>query len=170
MENALITKTDFTKFDRVKLDPRGDAQVDPKWMIRHKGKEILQTKNCDPGLAIGMRRKRFTAALQFIINVLYHLYSGRDMFAGVDFEGTFFINTNKDDDYAGFVFGYQSSKRFYVLMWKQVTQSYWKAYPREANGNAGLQLKVKFYHCYRVSNTWFETFPTVSVCSSGRRI
>uniref|UniRef100_A0A667XY01 Thrombospondin 3b n=1 Tax=Myripristis murdjan TaxID=586833 RepID=A0A667XY01_9TELE len=118
-ESSEVTMTDFRSFQTVILDPEGDAQIDPNWIVLNKGMEIVQTMNSDPGLAIG-----YTA------------------FNGVDFEGTFHINTATDDDYVGFIFGYQDSSSFYVVMWKQTEQTYWQSLPFRAMAQPGLQLKA----------------------------
>ncbi|KAJ3604084.1 hypothetical protein NHX12_028825 [Muraenolepis orangiensis] len=118
-ENAEVTLTDFRAYQTVVLDPEGDAQIDPNWVVLNSGMEIVQTMNSDPGLAVG-----YTA------------------FSGVDFDGTFHVNTAIDDDYAGFIFGYQDSSSFYVVMWKQTEQTYWQAVPFRAVAEPGIQLKA----------------------------
>nr|DBA13805.1 TPA: hypothetical protein GDO54_004844 [Pyxicephalus adspersus] len=118
-ESAEVTLTDFRAYQTVILDPEGDAQIDPNWVVLNQGMEIVQTMNSDPGLAVG-----YTA------------------FNGVDFEGTFHVNTVTDDDYAGFIFSYQDSSSFYVVMWKQTEQTYWQATPFRAVAEPGLQLKA----------------------------
>uniref|UniRef100_A0A6Q2YHS1 Thrombospondin 3 n=1 Tax=Esox lucius TaxID=8010 RepID=A0A6Q2YHS1_ESOLU len=118
-ESSEVTLTDFRAYQTVILDPEGDAQIDPNWVVLNQGMEIVQTMNSDPGLAVG-----YTA------------------FNGVDFEGTFHINTVTDDDYVGFIFGYQDSSSFYVVMWKQTEQTYWQSTPFRATAQPGLQLKA----------------------------
>lgn len=111
--NSLIYSTDFRTYQTVVLDPEGESQTDPNWIIYNKGAEIVQTINSDPGLAVG-----------------YHSFSG------VDFEGTFFVDTEIDDDYVGFIFSYQDNHKFYTVAWKKNIQTYWQATPfRASAGN-----------------------------------
>ncbi|KAK3096942.1 hypothetical protein FSP39_005000 [Pinctada imbricata] len=118
-ENAAIHSTDFRNFRTVVLDPVGDSQIDPDWQIHHDGAEIVQVKNSDPGLAVT-----------------------EHAFSGVDFSGTFFVNSDVDDDYAGFVFSYQDSSSFYCVMWKKSPQTYWHPTPFRAVAEPGIQLKL----------------------------
>ncbi|XP_050674582.1 cartilage oligomeric matrix protein isoform X1 [Leptidea sinapis] len=117
--NSKIFRTDFRNYMTVRLDPEGTSQQDPNWEIANEGAEIIQTLNSDPGLAVGF-----------------------DNFGGVDFEGTFFVDSQIDDDYVGFIFGYQNNKRFYVVMWKKNTQTYWQTTPFRAVAEPGIQLKL----------------------------
>ena len=84
-----------------------------------QGTEVHQMLNSDPGLLVG-----------------------RDRFTNVEFNGTFYVNTEIDDDYAGIVFNYQSNKRFMLISWKQRTQPYWETYPIKSTARAGLQIQM----------------------------
>ena len=42
-------------YQTVTLDPEGESQIDPKWVILNEGAEIVQLMNSDPGLAVGKR-------------------------------------------------------------------------------------------------------------------
>lgn len=117
--NSKIYATDFRSYQTVVLDPEGDSQIDPNWVIYNNGAEIVQTMNSDPGLAVGFHK-----------------------FGGVDFEGTFFVDTDIDDDYVGFIFSYQNNANFYTVMWKKNTQTYWQATPFRAVAEPGIQLKL----------------------------
>ncbi|XP_023227944.1 cartilage oligomeric matrix protein-like [Centruroides sculpturatus] len=118
-DNRRIYATDFREYQTVVLDPEGESQIDPHWVIYNKGAEIVQTMNSDPGLAVGLHA-----------------------FGGVDFEGTFFVDTEVDDDYVGFIFSYQDNSNFYVVMWKKKAQTYWQATPFRAVAEPGIQLKL----------------------------
>ncbi|XP_037824984.1 cartilage oligomeric matrix protein isoform X1 [Lucilia sericata] len=117
--NSMIYSTDFRTIRSVILDPEGEAQLDPNWEVHANGSEIIQTLNSDPGLVVG-----------------------HDAFGGVDFEGTFYVNDDTDDDYVGFIFSYQSNRKFYIVMWKKNTQTYWHSTPFRASGEPGIQIKL----------------------------
>lgn len=118
-DNKYIYVTDFRNYQTIALDPEGDSQIDPNWIVLSDGSEIVQTLNSDPGLAVG-----------------FHA------FAGMDFEGTIFVDSEIDDDYLGFVFSYQDNRHFYSVMWKKNSQTYWKPAPFRAVAEPGIQIKL----------------------------
>ena len=68
--------------------------------------------------------------------------SGYTRFSGVDFGGTFYVNSDVDDDYAGFIFSYQDSSHFYAVMWKKNAQTYWQSTPFRAVAQPAIQLNA----------------------------
>lgn len=56
LQSCLRLLAESRTYQTVVLDPHGDSQIDPNWVIYNKGAEIVQTMNSDPGLAVGFHR------------------------------------------------------------------------------------------------------------------
>ncbi|XP_019631437.1 PREDICTED: cartilage oligomeric matrix protein-like [Branchiostoma belcheri] len=110
-ESGVIARTDFRNYQTVNLAGPGSQLPDPVWEVLNEGAEIVQKVNSDSGIALGP-----------------------NYFGNLDYRGTFFVNTQVDDDFVGFVFSYQSNSRFYLMSWKQSGDS--------SGGQAGVQLKL----------------------------
>lgn len=72
------------------------------WQLQPGNESVIQTVNADPSF--------------FLNNINQTAFS---------IDGSWRVNeTGGDDDYMGFVFGYQNSSNFYLFDWKQGTQAY----------------------------------------------
>lgn len=71
------------------------------WVLESGNTAVKQTVNADPS---------------FYLNNLNQ--------TSYKMEGSWQVQSSSDDDYMGFVFGYQNSSNFYLFDWKQGTQGY----------------------------------------------
>ena len=117
-----MSVTDFNLItsQQVHLDPQGLRALYPRWRVSNNGTEVEQ-----------MRRNPNPA-----------LYLAKDRLSSFQFTGTLFIYAERDDDYAGLVFNYQSNRRFMLVTWKKNEQRYWMASPFRATAKAGVQIKM----------------------------
>ncbi|XP_055855826.1 cartilage oligomeric matrix protein-like [Episyrphus balteatus] len=120
--NFKLHTTDFRAYQTVVFGTTSISDGLPVWEPIANGTEIIQKLNSDPGAAIGY-----------------------PAFGDVDYRGTFYIRTSDnlvDDDFVGFVFSYQSNKKFYVVTWKRNEQAFWESEPFIAVGEPGITIKL----------------------------
>ncbi|XP_064635829.1 uncharacterized protein LOC135493010 [Lineus longissimus] len=117
LQNKFLHSSNFTEYRSVDLDPSIKAK--PAWMILAQGKEVRQMVDTE----------------------MPALFIAKTHFGEMDYYGTMFVNSDKCDGYIGFVFAYQNSKRFYVVMW---THKHKPKFTGPKAGIKGIQLKVSF--------------------------
>ena len=90
---------DLSSWTQVVYNHPANGQPDAKWVIEHDNQWAVQKVNGDPSI----------------------LVSDVDV-ADLIVIGTWEMTGNADDDFVGFVFGYQDPGHFYLLDWKKETQ------------------------------------------------
>ncbi|XP_022099461.1 uncharacterized protein LOC110984001 isoform X2 [Acanthaster planci] len=132
--------TDFSRgFISVELHSGLINGTSPVWVVTDKGKEIRDISN----------------------TIMPSMLIGQATLAAVDYSGTMFVNTDEGSNYIGFVFGYQSNRKFYVVMWRHDNMNN----PRNKGGIRGIQIKKvnsasgpgqsladALYHSYTTAN------------------
>jgi hypothetical protein len=111
-KHAQADAIDLSSWTALTLDFPG-GQPPGNWVLEAGNTAVTQTVNADPS---------------FYLNNLNQ--------TSYTMQGTWQVNTSSDDDYMGFVFGYQNSSNFYLFDWKQLAQN---AYG--ATGNQGMTIK-----------------------------
>ena len=78
------------------------------WVLQPGNTTVIQTVNADPSF--------------YLNNINQTSFS---------MDGSWRVNTSSDDDFMGFVFGYQDSSNFYLFDWKEASQDSYGGKPRK---------------------------------------
>ena len=97
---GVTVPVDLTSWTELTLDFPG-GQPSGNWVLGGGNTNVTQTINADPSF--------------YLNNLNQTSYS---------MDGSWQVASGWDDDYMGFVFGYQNSSNFYLFDWKQGTQDY----------------------------------------------
>ena len=77
------------------------------------------------------------------ITTVFPFLQGNQRYTGVNYSGVLHVNSDQGIDYIGIVFGYQSTKKFYVAMWRhQNINLYNDTYKAAIKG---IQIKVNYF-------------------------
>ncbi len=112
MANAV--PVDLSSWSPLTLNFPG-GQPAGNWVLGGGNTEVTQTINADPS---------------FFLNNLNQ--------TSYEIDGSWQVLTGSDDDFMGFVFGYQNSSNFYLFDWKQNTQN--NVYDG-SDANEGMSIK-----------------------------
>lgn len=104
---------DLSSWTPLTLDYSG-FQSAGNWVVSADNLSVVQTINADPSF--------------FLNNLNQTSYS---------MDGSWKVETSSDDDFMGFVFGYQNSSNFYLFDWKQAYQNE----PGYGIANEGMTIK-----------------------------
>lgn len=97
---ASATAIDLSSWSPLTLNFAG-GQPAGNWVLESGNEAVTQTVNADPSF-----------------------YLNNNSLTNYSMDGSWQVLTGSDDDYMGFVFGYQNSSNFYLFDWKQASQSY----------------------------------------------
>lgn len=112
-----ISKTSFLDYFTVDLYP-GLSDPVPQWKVAKMGVDVEHlTDTNHPGMLICSTR-----------------------YGPVDYSGTVYVKDREGSDYLGVVFGYQSNRKFYVVMWRRENINFGQGDIHA--GIKGLQLKL----------------------------
>ncbi|KAI0208334.1 Thrombospondin-2, partial [Lamellibrachia satsuma] len=113
--NPRIQGTDLRPYTVVDLLPVVNQS---DWRLSHNGSEVRQVADIDrPVMLIGP-----TA------------------YDALNFTGTWFVESDQGSGYIGFVFGYQTNRKFYVVLWRRTNINYGGSAYRA--GIKGVQIKL----------------------------
>ena len=75
------------------------------------------------------------------LNIL-HIFLGEGFprYGPVDYRGVLYVKGSEGSDYVGVVFGYQSNRKFYAVMWRRENINFQAS--NTQTGLKGVQLKV----------------------------
>ncbi|KAJ7372480.1 hypothetical protein OS493_018987 [Desmophyllum pertusum] len=114
-----LSKTSFTDHFTVDLYPGHSDQL-PVWRVAKSGIDVEEVTNASsqhPSMLIGKTR-----------------------YGPVDYTGALYVKGSEGSDYVGVVFGYQSNRKSYVVMWRRENSNFQDLNDRA--GIKGVQLKL----------------------------